>query len=57
MVNRPENVRTGITTDPHSPEEFRVNAPLSNFDPFYTTYKLTPKSRLWRKQEDRVKIW
>ncbi len=57
MVNRPENVRTGITIDPHSPEEFRVNGPLSNFEPFYSTFKITPKSKLWRNPTDRAIIW
>jgi putative endopeptidase len=57
IVNRPETVRTGITTDPHSPEQFRVLGPLSNFDPFYTAFGVTEKSRMYRKPEDRAKIW
>jgi putative endopeptidase len=57
IVSRPETVRTGITTDPHSPDEFRVLGPLSNFDPFYTTYGLTEKSKMYRKPEDRARIW
>lgn len=57
VVSRPESVRTGISIDPHSPEEFRVVGPLSNFDPFYTTYGLTEKSKMYRKPEDRAKIW
>ena len=57
IVNRPESVRTGITTDPHSPEEFRVLGPLSNFDPFYSTFGVTEKHKMYRKPEDRAKIW
>jgi putative endopeptidase len=57
IVSRPETVRTGITTDPHSPDEFRVLGPLSNFDPFYTTYGVTEKSKMYRKPEDRARIW
>lgn len=57
LVNRPEIVRTGISTDPHSPEEFRVNGPLSNFDPFYQTFGVTEKHKLWRKPEERARIW
>jgi putative endopeptidase len=57
IVNRPENVRTGITTDPHSPEQFRVLGPLSNFDPFYTTFGVTEKNKMYRKSENRAKIW
>lgn len=57
IVKRPENVRTGITTDPHSPEEYRVLGPLSNFDPFYTTWHVTDKNKMWRQPADRARIW
>lgn len=57
IVNRPEIVRTGITTDPHSPDEFRVLGPLSNFDPFYTSFGVTEKHKMYRKPENRAKIW
>ena len=32
--NRPEGVRTQVRVDPHSPAAWRVNGPLSNFEPF-----------------------
>ena len=57
IKNRPENVRTGISVDPHSPDEFRVLGPLSNFDPFYTTYGVTEKNAMYKKPENRAKIW
>ncbi len=57
LVNRPETMRTRVTTDPHSPEQFRVNGPLSNFEPFYKTFGVTEKNKMFRKAEDRVKIW
>ncbi len=57
LINRPEMMRTRITTDPHSPEQFRVNGPLSNFEPFYKTFGVTDKNKMYRKPEDRVKIW
>lgn len=57
IVNRPELLRTRITTDPHSPEHFRVNGPLSNFDPFYKAFNVTDKSKMYRKPEERAKIW
>ncbi|MBU3744184.1 MAG: M13 family metallopeptidase, partial [Sediminibacterium sp.] len=57
IKNRPENVRTGISVDPHSPEEFRVLGPLSNFDPFYATYGVTEKNAMYKKPENRTKIW
>lgn len=57
LVNRPETMRTRITTDPHSPEEYRVNGPLANFDPFYAAFGVTEKHKLYRKPADRAKIW
>jgi putative endopeptidase len=57
LVNRNETMRTRITTDPHSPEEFRVNGPLANFEPFYKTFNVTEKNKLYRQPADRAKIW
>lgn len=57
LINRPEALRTRITTDPHSPEEFRVNGPLSNFEPFYRAYNVTEKNKMFRQPADRAKIW
>jgi putative endopeptidase len=57
LISRPEVMRTRLTTDPHSPEKYRVNGPLSNFDPFYAAFGVTDKNKLYRKPEDRAKIW
>jgi putative endopeptidase len=57
LVTRPESMRTRITNDPHSPEEFRVNGPLSNFEPFYKAFGLTEKNKLYRAADDRAVIW
>jgi len=56
-VNRPEIVRTWITTDPHSPDEYRVLGPLSNFEPFYKAFGVTEKNKMYRQPADRAKIW
>lgn len=57
LINRPETMRTRITTDPHSPEEARVNIPLSNFEPFYQAFGVTEKHKLFRPAADRAKVW
>lgn len=57
LVDRPESMRTRITTDPHSPEEFRVNGPLANFEPFYQAFGVTEKHRLYRPADQRARIW
>ncbi len=57
MMTRPESMRTRITNDPHSPEEFRVNGPLANFEPFYKAFGLTEKNKLYRAPDERSMIW
>ena len=56
IVDRPESLRTRITTDPHSPEEFRVNGPLANFEPFYQAFGVTEKHKLYRPVDQRAKL-
>jgi putative endopeptidase len=56
-IVRAEAVKTRLVIDPHSPPEFRVNGPLSNFDPFYEAFGLTESNKLWREPEERLKIW
>jgi predicted metalloendopeptidase len=46
-----------VKTDPHSPDMFRVNGPLSNLDAFYETYKVKPGDKLYRAPQERVSIW
>jgi putative endopeptidase len=57
LKNREETLRSRITTDPHSPEMFRVNGPASNFDPFYAAFGVKEGDKMYIKPEDRAKIW
>lgn len=54
---RPEAMAQRILTDPHSPEQFRGNAPLTNVDAWYTAFNVKPGDKLYKKPEDRIKIW
>ncbi len=54
---RPEFLKMIALNDPHSPAEFRVNGPLSNFGPFYETYQVKKGHRLFREPLYRAKIW
>ena len=46
-----------IKSDPHSPDPFRANGPLSNLDAFYTTYKVKQGDKMYRPPAERVSIW
>lgn len=46
-----------IIADVHSPNKFRVNAVLPQFQKFYDTYGITNKDRMYVSPEDRVAIW
>ena len=46
-----------VKTDPHSPSEFRTNGPTGNIDAFYDAFGVKSGDRLYRPQNERVKIW
>jgi putative endopeptidase len=54
---RDEAARQRILTDPHSPEQFRTNAPITNMDAWYKAFNIQPGNKLYKKPEDRIKIW
>ncbi|MGC3956367.1 MAG: M13-type metalloendopeptidase [Propionicimonas sp.] len=54
---RDEAVRQQVATDPHSPEEFRVNQVVRNVDAYYDAFEVTPSDAAWLDPEQRVTIW
>lgn len=55
--DKDESLRTQVNTDPHAPNLFRANGPVSNVNSFYEAFNLKPGDRLFREEKDRVKIW
>ena len=53
---RKEQLLQLITTDPHSPSEFRANI-VRNLDEFHEAFGTQPGDGLWLDPEDRVRIW
>lgn len=53
----PERSQRMIMLDPHSPEEFRCNGPLSNFEPFYEAFNVKPGDKMYRDESIRAKVW
>jgi putative endopeptidase len=54
---RPEAGAQRLLTDPHSPEQYRANAPLTNIDAWYTAFNVKPGDKMYKKPEDRIKVW
>jgi predicted metalloendopeptidase len=46
-----------IKSDPHSPDEYRVNGVVPNVDAFYETYGVKEGDKLYLPPEQRVRIW
>ncbi|MBO1255772.1 peptidase M13 [Alteromonas sp. 5E99-2] len=54
---REEAVRSQISTDSHSPPQFRANGTLRNVPEFYEAFNVTEDHALFLPEEKRVKIW
>ena len=54
---RDEQLRTMVTSNPHSPAKFRVNGAVRNIDAWYTAFDVKPGDALYLSPEDRVRIW
>jgi putative endopeptidase len=54
---RPEAIAQRLLTDPHSPEQYRSNAPLTNIDAWYDAFSIKPGDKMFKKVEDRIKVW
>ena len=54
---RDDELRVRLATDPHSPSEYRCNVVVANMPEFHAAFGVGPGDRLYRKPEERVKIW
>jgi len=53
----PESAAQLIKTDPHSPGPYRtIGAPV-NMDAWYTAFDIKPGDKLYKKPEDRIRMW
>lgn len=46
-----------LTTDPHSPNEFRVNGAAVNCDAFHQAFSTQPGDRMYKAPGERLRIW
>jgi putative endopeptidase len=53
----PETAAQFIKTDPHSPGPYRtIGAPV-NMDAWYEAFDVKPGEKLYKKPEDRIRLW
>jgi predicted metalloendopeptidase len=52
-----ESVISRLTSDPHSPLEFRVNGPYRNIDAFHEAFGTQEGDGMWLPPGERVRIW
>jgi predicted metalloendopeptidase len=55
--SRDEDQKMRLTTDPHSPAQFRVNGPLSDLVEFQKAFNIPDGSPMVRPADKRVNIW
>jgi putative endopeptidase len=46
-----------LTSDPHSPAEFRVNGVVRNFEEWYEAFEITSEDALYLPPQERIRIW
>jgi predicted metalloendopeptidase len=54
---RDKALRVQLLSDPHSPNEFRVNGVISNLPEYYGAFGVKDGDKLFRPPDQRVKIW
>ncbi|KID57923.1 peptidase M13 [Pseudoalteromonas luteoviolacea] len=54
---REEELRNRLMTDSHSPSEYRVIGILSNMPQFHEAFDVQEGDGMYKKPEERVKIW
>ena len=50
-------LRDQLLSNPHSPEKYRVDGIVRNFDPWYKAFDVKPGDKLYLPPEQRVHVW
>ncbi|MBB4840440.1 endothelin-converting enzyme/putative endopeptidase [Sphingomonas kyeonggiensis] len=50
-------LRAQLLSNPHSPEEYRVNGIVRNMDEWYAAFGVKPGDKLYLPPEERVHVW
>ena len=55
--DRDEFLRFIVTSNEHAPGQYRGSMPMTNVDAFYDAFSVKPGDKMFRKPEERVRIW
>jgi predicted metalloendopeptidase len=55
--DRDEFLRVLVTSNEHAPSMYRGGIPMTNVDAFYEAFDVKAGDKMFRKPEDRVRIW
>ena len=53
----PETAAQLILTDPHSPGMYRCNGPVSNMDAWYAAFDIKEGDKMYKPEDQRIKVW
>ena len=54
---RDERALQLLTTDPHSPGQFRADGATINADAYHDAFHTKPGDKMWKAPEDRLRLW
>ncbi len=54
---RDEAMLSQVTSDPHSPGEFRADGASINSDGFHEAFGTKPGDKMWKAPADRIRLW
>lgn len=54
---RPEQLKQWLNTDPHAPDEFRINGSLRHVDGFHQAFGTQPGDAMYQAPSERLRIW
>ena len=54
---REDAIKSQATSDPHTPDRFRVLGPLPNVDAWYAAFNVKPGDAMYIPPEQRARIW
>lgn len=56
-ATRPEEMASRLKTDPHSPNEYRCNVPVSNMEAWYQAFNIKETDKMYRPENERAMVW